>query len=99
MSRMLAVRLGKCDYLSVYEVTYARNFDEAKILIEQAEKNGRPFDDLDLPVNNERKFWEFIKWMKQRCRCYPFSIYGYKNARHFIKIRDKTTKMGMHFNS
>ena len=34
MSRMLAVRLGKCDYLSVYEVTYARNFDEAKVLIE-----------------------------------------------------------------
>ena len=96
---MLAVQQRAADYLRPELVTEARSFEEAKKMIIRAEKIGQPFDDLDLPVRNEKQFWAFIEWMRKRGRKYPFSIHGYKGIRHFLMIRDKSRAMGFHFNS
>ena len=96
---ILAVQQRAADYLRPELVTEARSFEEAKEMIIRAEEIGQPFDDLDLPVRNEKQFWEFIEWMRKRGRKYPFSIHGYKGTRHFLVIRDRSRAMGFHFNS
>lgn len=65
---MLAVQQRAADYLRPELVTEARSLEEAKEMIIRAEEIGQPFDDLDLPVRNEKQFWAFIEWMRKRGR-------------------------------
>ena len=97
MIRMLAVMPESANYNSFWEVAVARSFSEAKAMIEQAERAGAPFDDLDLPVRKKSAFWEFIDWMEARERRYPFSVFGCRNTRHFIRIRDEARRRGLVF--
>ena len=97
--RMLAVRPRRTNYLHVYEVDYARSLEEAKEKISLAERSGYPYETLDLPVANEKKFWDFVEWMEETGRNYPFSIFGAKSDAHFWSIAEKVREKGFHFNS
>lgn len=98
MRKMLSVRTEHGNYAPYYQVTYADSFMEAAEKILQAEEEGCPFDELDLPAGDEQKFWEFLNWMERRGRKYPFSVYGC-NTFTFIRLRDKCRARGFHFNT
>ena len=98
MRKLLAVRSERTNYVSYYEVTYARSFPEAAAAILRAEAEGAPFDDLDLPVQDEAAFWEFLDWMARRGRKYPFSVYGCDTPT-FLRLRDLVRARGFHFNT
>ena len=85
------------DYLNIYEVSVAVSFGAARQMIEEAEAEGIPYDALDLRVDPEREFWRFIDWMEARERRYPFSVFGCRNTRHFIRIRDEARRRGLVF--
>ena len=95
--RLLAVQPRSLNYLDMYEVSVADNYEEAKIMIEEAEKKGQPFEHLDLPVRDIRRFWDFVDWMEKRHWRYPFSIFGYSNTFQFIRIRDESRRRGFSF--
>ena len=97
--RLLAVMSPSTNYVPYYEVSTARSFEEAKLMIQQAEADGRPFDDLDLPVSDEALFREFLDWMEKRGRKYAFSIFGYKNPLRFQAIANEARARVFHFNS
>ena len=99
MRRLLAVKAADLNYVSYYTAELAHDYEEAKAMIEKAEADGAPFDDLDLCVRDEGEFWEFVDWMEMRGTKYPFSIFDYKSGLHFERIRDLVRKRGFHFNS
>ena len=97
--RLLAVMPPSINYLDCYHVEIAHSFEEAKEMIISAELHSNPYDDLDLPVFNEKQFWLFVEWMEETHRKYSFSIFGAKNDKHFWKIAEKVRKKEFHFNS
>ena len=97
--KLLAVMPQSINYRSIYDVDVAHSFREAKEMIMLAETNGIPYEDLDLPVDDEKMFWEFVKWMEITHRRYSFSIFGVKNPKQFRKIAEKVRNKGFHFNS
>ena len=96
--RHLAVMSPSTNYVSYYEVSFARSFGEAKAMILAAEAEGRPFESLDLPVSDEAAFREFLDWMERRGRKYAFSIFGFRNSFHFMAIAREARARGFHFN-
>lgn len=82
-----------------YDVTIAWSFSQAQDMILQAEKNGQPYHDLDLPVSDEKAFWQFVEWMERTDRKYPFSVFGCTNDVHFMKIAMIAREKGFHFNT
>lgn len=98
MRKLLAVRSQPVNYASYYQVSYARSFAEAAAMILRAEAEGAPFDDLDLPVQDEASFFKFLDWMEDRSRKYPFSVYGCDTPT-FLRLRDMTRARGFHFNT
>ena len=99
MRKLLAVMPETTRYGTYYTVTVAESFEHAKYLIQRGENLGMPFDDLDLPVYDEKEFRSFLEWMRSTGRNYPFSVFGCKDTVHFVKIRDEARAMGFHFNS
>ena len=100
MRKLLAVRQTSVNYNPNCEVTYARSFEHAKEMIEREEMSGKPFDDLDLPISNERDFWKFVDWLEETYRKrYAFSIYGQISDKHFCEIAQEVRERGFHFNS
>ena len=97
--KLLAVMPVSTNYLPVYDVEIAHSFEEAREMIQEAELGGVPYADLDLPVSDEARFWEFVEWMKETNRRYGFSIFGAKNDEHFWAIAEKVREKGFHFNS
>ena len=97
--RLLAVMPLSTNYLHTYDVEIANSFEEAKQMIISAEMCGKPYADLDLPVHNEKLFWEFVEWMEETNRKYPFSIFGAKNDKCFWKIAKTVREKGFHFNA
>ena len=97
--KLLAVAPQTENYSDIYDVDVAYSFEQAKEMITDAENNGMPYSDLDLPVEDEKKFWGFIEWMEKTRREYSFSIFGAKNEKQFCKIAEKVRKKGFHFNS
>ena len=97
--RLLAVMPASTTYLPTYDVDVAHSFEEAKKMILSAEMDGEPYADLDLPVYNEKSFWQFVEWMEKTNRKYPFSICGCKNEKQFRAVAEKARKKGFHFNS
>ena len=63
--RLLAVMPPSTNYLDCYHVEIAHSFEEAKEMIISAELHSNPYDDLDLPVFNEKQFWLFVEWMEE----------------------------------
>lgn len=98
MTKLLAVRQNPTNYVSCYQVSYARSFEQAQEMILRAEQQGCPFDTLDLPVRDEESFWAFLDWMERRGKKYPFSIHGQLHGFQFIRIRDQARARGFHFN-
>lgn len=96
---MLVVKPLSMNYSDFWKVSVAHSFEEAKRMIIAAEVFGNPYDDLDLPVDDEKTFWDFVTWMHQRGCRYPFSIFGQRSSLQFMRIRDKVRSMGFHFNS
>ena len=97
--KLLAVMPQSTNYLNVFDVEIARSFNQAKDMIMDAENNGIPYDDLDLPVYDEKQFWQLVEWMEKTGRKYSFSIFGAKNEKHFYEIAEKARAKGFHFNS
>jgi hypothetical protein len=97
--RMLAVKPQSMNYLSIYEVDFANSFEDAKRKITSAKMNGIPYDELDLPVNDEDQFWQFAEWIREGHRECRISIFGAKNDKHFWKIVEKGRKKGLYFNT
>ena len=97
--RLLAVMPLSANYLPTYDVEVAHSFEEAKEMIQSAEMLGTPYADLDLPVGDEKRFWQFIDWMEKTHRKYSFSIFGVKNSKQFITIVQKARKRGFHINT
>jgi len=87
------------NYSDVYEVEVARSFEEAQEMIRSAEKRGTPYADLDLPVSDEARFWQFVRWMEETDRKYGFSVFGAESDEHFWTIAQKVREKGFHFNS
>ncbi len=99
MRKLLAVMPQATNYGSFYDLSIANSYEQAKDMIISAEYAGAPFDDLDLPVQNEEIFWEFIDWMEKTDRKYSFSIFGYKSDAQFLNIAKAVREKGFHFNS
>ena len=97
--KMLAVMPVSTNYLSTYQVDVAHSFEQAREMILSAEREGAPYESLDLPVGNEARFWKFVELMQEGHRNYPFSIFGAKNDEHFWSIAEKVRAKGFHFNS
>ena len=97
--KLLAVMPQSTNYLSMFDLSIARSFEEAKRMMMSAEAQGCPYDDLDLPVSDEKRFWQFVEWMEETGRRYSFSVFGYKDTKHFCKIAEKVRDRGFHFNS
>ena len=97
--RILAVMPESTNYNSNYEVSVASSFEEAKEMIIAAEEARAPFDDLSLPVTDEKAFWTFVEWMEENHRKYAFAIFGCKDTQRFWKIAEKVRSKGFHFNS
>ena len=97
--KLLAVMPQSLNYGSFYDVDVAYSFQEAKEMIELAETNGNPYEDLDLPAGDEKTFWEFINWMEITRRRYRFSIFGVKTEKQFWEIAEKARNKGFHFNT
>jgi len=98
-SKLLAVMPESTNYSSNHDVTIARSFEEAKAMIIRAEQESAPYDDLDLSVRDEVRFWKFVDWMEETDRKYPFSIFGHKSTIHFVIIADRVRRRGFFFNS
>ena len=94
--RLLSVAGGN-NYVSYVEVDHVRNFEEAKQQIEIAEKEEKPYKQLDLPAFDEERLWEFVDWMARRGTKYPFSIHTDRGFFQFIRIRDRARAMGFSF--
>lgn len=97
--KLLAVMPQSTNYLNTYEVDVAASFEEAKRMIAYAEMCGAPYDDLDLPACDEKRFWQFVNWMEETDRKYSFSVFGVKDTKRFWKIAEKVRARGFHFNS
>ncbi len=97
--KLLAVMPSSTSYLHIYDVEIAHSFKEAKEMIMLAEMHGEPYADLDLPVCDEKRFWQFVEWMEETHRKYSFSIFGAKNDMQFCEIAQKVRERGFHFNS
>ena len=97
--KLLAVTPESTNYIGLYEVDIAHSFAEAKEMIIAAEDCGRPYDDLDLPAADEKKFWQFVDWMEKTGRRYAFSIFGIADAARFWKIAEQIREKGFHFNT
>jgi hypothetical protein len=97
--RLLAVMPPSTNYLHIYDVEIAHSFEEAKKMIISAEMYEIPYAELDLPVVDEKRFWQFVEWMEETHRKYSFSIFGAKNDEHFWTIAQKVRGKGFHFNS
>ena len=80
-----------------YEVSVARDYEDARSQIVRAEEEGNSFDALDLNVSDENEFWDFVSWMEDTGRTYPFSVFGC-NTFKFVKIRVIVRSRGFHFN-
>ncbi len=96
---LLAVMPKSTSYNPNYKVTVARSFEEAKALIGQAESQGARFDALDLPVDNYRRFTDFLDWMEETGRKYAFSVFGCIDSEQFASIAQMARERGFHFNS
>ena len=97
--KLLAVMPQSTNYIPSYEVTVARSFEEAVRLIIAAEEAGAPFDDLDLPVQDERMYREFLEWMRRTERNYSFSVFGCRNTLHFWQLCREARAQGFRFNT
>lgn len=97
--KMLTVMPESTNYVNTYQVDVAYSFEEAKEMIRLAELQGAPYEDLDLPVSDEARFWQFVEWMKETHRKYSFSIFGAKSDKDFWRIAEKVREQGFHFNS
>jgi hypothetical protein len=99
MRKLLAVLSQPTNYCSGYSVTVANSFEQAKALIVQAELEGSPFETLDLPVYDEKIFWQFLHWMRSTGRNYSFSVFGCKNTLHFRRLCAEARGKGFRFNT
>ena len=97
-TKLLAVRPDRTNYLSCYEVSVAPSFEAAKLLLVRAEEAGAPFETLDLPVYDEKAFCAFLDWLEATGRRLPFSVFGCRSTRQFIRFRDEARRRGFHFN-
>ena len=99
MIKLLAVMPPHTHYNPNYEVSVARSYEEAKFMILRAEQEGVPFDTLDLPVRDEKMFWQFLEWMRTMGRNYSFSVFGCKDDAHFRELCKEAREKGFHFNT
>ena len=95
--RLLAVQPQSMNYPDYYEVSVAYSYPEAERMIEEAEKNGQAYDQLDLSVRDTVRFREFVDWMEGRQSKYPFSIFGYASPFLFSMIKNEARRRGFDF--